>query len=250
MGLASPKQAIGDMTMKKNETKKVRKNVAKGKAPRAADAANVAAKAPEATTGTEGAPIAVPAVQERDVAAKGGAAPETLDVQIGGRYMATIDGRLLKVLITKKNRNTPGFTGRVLPNGKTVTIPDIACIHGPIVPEATQADIDDAAAKRAASTAKTRAARSAPAKTSKAPAEPKAKKMSALDTAAQVLKEAGQPMNAKAICEAVLAKGWRTNGKTPASTIYAAIIREIATKGKDARFRKTDRGLFAINTTI
>jgi hypothetical protein len=34
-------------------------------------------------------------------------------------------------------------------------------------------------------------------------------------------------------------------GKTPASTLYAAIAKEIATKGKHSRFQKTDRGRFA-----
>jgi hypothetical protein len=43
----------------------------------------------------------------------------------------------------------------------------------------------------------------------------------------------------------MLAKSlWKTGGKTPAATIYAAIIREIAQKGKDARFKKVDRGRF------
>jgi hypothetical protein len=73
------------------------------------------------------------------------------------------------------------------------------------------------------------------------------KGMSGLDAAAKVLAEAGAPMNCKAMVEAMLAKGyWKTDGKTPASTIYAAIIRETAKKGKDARFRKTDRGLFEL----
>jgi len=35
------------------------------------------------------------------------------------------------------------------------------------------------------------------------------------------------------------------NGKTPHATLYSAIIREIATKGKEARFVKKDRGMFA-----
>jgi hypothetical protein len=36
-------------------------------------------------------------------------------------------------------------------------------------------------------------------------------------------------------------------GKTPSATLYSAIIREIATKGKDSRFVKKDRGTFAAN---
>jgi hypothetical protein len=48
--------------------------------------------------------------------------------------------------------------------------------------------------------------------------------------------------------EKMLATGlWKTGGKTPAATIYAAIIREISTKGTDSRFKKTDRGLFTVN---
>ena len=35
-------------------------------------------------------------------------------------------------------------------------------------------------------------------------------------------------------------------GKTPAATLYSAILREIQTKGKEARFKKSDRGLFTL----
>ena len=83
--------------------------------------------------------------------------------------------------------------------------------------------------------------------TTRKTAKPKArpKKMSGLDAAAKVLTEAGKPMNAKAICEAALAKGyWATKGATPWATLYSAMIREIAAKGADARFRKTARGMF------
>jgi hypothetical protein len=62
-----------------------------------------------------------------------------------------------------------------------------------------------------------------------------------------VLAEAGEPMNAKAICEAALAKGyWATKGATPWATLYSAMIREMAAKGADARFRKASRGMFEI----
>jgi hypothetical protein len=66
---------------------------------------------------------------------------------------------------------------------------------------------------------------------------------SGLHAAARVLAEAGEPLNTKTMVERMLAKGlWSTGGKTPAATIYAAIIREIAVKGADARFRKVERG--------
>ena len=86
------------------------------------------------------------------------------------------------------------------------------------------------------------------AKVKKAAAPKADKPMSGLDAAAKVLADAKEPMNAKTMVETMLASGiWKTGGKTPQATIYAAIIREIAAKGAKARFKKTDRGLFTIN---
>jgi HB1, ASXL, restriction endonuclease HTH domain len=73
------------------------------------------------------------------------------------------------------------------------------------------------------------------------------KKLSALDAAAKVLAEAGQPMSCKDLIEAMAQKGYWSSpgGKTPASTLYSGITKEISTKGKESRFQKTDRGHFA-----
>jgi len=75
-------------------------------------------------------------------------------------------------------------------------------------------------------------------------------KMSALDAAAKVLAEAGEPMTSKEMIDAMAAKRYWTSpgGKTPQATLYAAILREIQTKGADARFTKTERGHFALGT--
>jgi hypothetical protein len=80
------------------------------------------------------------------------------------------------------------------------------------------------------------------------PAEPKAKKVSALDAAARVLAEAKEPMNCQELIEAMAKKGYWTSpgGKTPHATLYSAIQREIDKKGKEARFTKTERGKFEI----
>jgi hypothetical protein len=76
------------------------------------------------------------------------------------------------------------------------------------------------------------------------PAEAKA--LSGLDAAAQVLREAAVPMNAQDLISRILERGlWKTEGKTPAATIYAAMIREIKAKGPTSRFQKVDRGRFA-----
>ena len=76
---------------------------------------------------------------------------------------------------------------------------------------------------------------------------PTARKPGGLDAAAQVLAQAKEPLSCKDLVERMLAQGlWQTNGKTPAATIYSAILREIMTRGDAARFRKADRGRFTL----
>src|SRR5262249_10326228 len=66
-------------------------------------------------------------------------------------------------------------------------------------------------------------------------------KSSALDGAARVLRESGQPLSCPELIEQMAAKGYWTSprGKTPASTLYAAIAREVKLKGAASRFIKT-----------
>ncbi len=72
-------------------------------------------------------------------------------------------------------------------------------------------------------------------------------KLSGLDAAAQILAKAKEPMGCKEMVKQAIGKGlWSPGGKTPQATLYAAIIREIAKKGKDARFKKVDRGRFQL----
>jgi len=75
------------------------------------------------------------------------------------------------------------------------------------------------------------------------------KKMSAIDAAVKVLGESKEPLTSKQMIEQMATKGYWTSpgGKTPHATLYSAILREISTKGKDARFKKTERGKFAAN---
>ena len=73
----------------------------------------------------------------------------------------------------------------------------------------------------------------------------KDKPLSGLDAAAKVLAEAKEPLNAKEMIERIRAQElWKSDGKTPHATIYAAIIREIAKLGDKARFKKSERGKF------
>ncbi len=88
--------------------------------------------------------------------------------------------------------------------------------------------------------------------TSKPPAEkpaPKVRKLSAIDAAAQVLAESKTAMTSKEMIDAMAEqKLWTSpGGKTPWATLFSAILREIATKGKESRFVKAERGKFAAN---
>jgi len=67
------------------------------------------------------------------------------------------------------------------------------------------------------------------------------RKPGCLDAAVRVLQEAGKPMQCGEIVQQALAKGyWQTKGATPAATLYAAMVREVAAKGTKARFRRAE----------
>lgn len=95
----------------------------------------------------------------------------------------------------------------------------------------------------------TKAATKKPAKTktTKPAKSATEKKLSAIDAAAKLLGESKEPMNCGEMIEAMATKGLWTSpgGKTPAATLYSAILREINVKGKESRFIKTERGRFA-----
>src|SRR5262245_54550800 len=98
-------------------------------------------------------------------------------------------------------------------------------------------------------------------KTTKAPKASKSRKakpvtdtpekLNALDAAALVPAGVPEPMSAPELIQAMAdRKLWSSpKGKTPAATLSAAIGREIATKGTQARFQKTGRGRFAARST-
>lgn len=101
-----------------------------------------------------------------------------------------------------------------------------------------------------------RAARDTPVAASTKPATTKsrraardssAKKTSALDAAARVLDEAGAAMSCPEMIETMAAKRyWKSpGGKTPAATLYSAILRELKQQGNKSRFKKTGPGRFA-----
>lgn len=109
-----------------------------------------------------------------------------------------------------------------------------------------QGNAKPASAKQANANGKSKG--SAPAKSTKQRAIDK--KPSALDAAARVLSETKGPLTTGEMIELMAKKGyWKSpGGQTPAATLYSAILRELKTKGKDARFTKAERGKFALAT--
>ena len=105
----------------------------------------------------------------------------------------------------------------------------------------------EASAQGTSAPAETSVAQPKKPRKAKAVAAPKEKKLSALDAAAKVLAEAGQAMTCKEMIAAMAEKNYWASpgGKTPDATLYSAILREIGTKGADARFVKSERGKFA-----
>ncbi len=80
-----------------------------------------------------------------------------------------------------------------------------------------------------------------------APKEAASRKPSAVSAAVRVLEESREPMTCQELIEQMAAKKYWSSpkGKTPAATLYAAILREIKTQGTKARFKKVARGKFA-----
>ena len=62
-----------------------------------------------------------------------------------------------------------------------------------------------------------------------------------------MLADTGAAMNCQELIKVMAEKGLWTSpgGKTPSATLYSAILRELQTKGSEARFKKTERGKFS-----
>ena len=177
------------------------------------------------------------------------------EVKVGQTYRAKVSGNMADVRITGENPHG-GWDGvNVLTNRKVrVKSPHRlrSVAQRPakrkkvttLAEHEAQAKAPSAPGAKKASKA-TRKAKTAPKRHTGQRGAKGAKRVSGLDAAARVLAEAGEPMNAKAIAETALAKGyWATKGATPWATLYSAMIREIAAKGAQSRFRKVSRGMF------
>ncbi|MCE5279081.1 MAG: winged helix-turn-helix domain-containing protein [Planctomycetaceae bacterium] len=166
---------------------------------------------------------------------------KNVEVQTGKTYRAMVRGKV-SIVTVKGEVDGGGWDVEMISTGSHHRVSSISGF----VCECDKSGkpIEAATGKKAPEASR---AEAPTAKSAKEARPAKAKRLGGLGAAVQVLAEAGKPMNAADMIKCMLDRGlWTTGGKTPAATIYAAIIREISSKGQASRFRKTDRGLFEL----
>ena len=159
------------------------------------------------------------------------------NVKVGETY--TLKVRKNLVAVTVKDVDAKGKITVATTGGKAITVADAARL--------TAKQAAHGAPRKTSTPKATKTARGRNVGQQGAP-QAKEKRVGLVDAAIMVLHEAGnKPMNVKEIVEAVLAKKlWSTTGKTPAATLYSCILREIQKKGNESRFKKVERGQFAL----
>ena len=186
--------------------------------------------------------------REQSLSTEGSSSMKKDEVKVGQAYAVKVSGNIVPVRLDEEHPQG-GWTGTNLKTGKQVRIKSARRLRGPAgkaageVPTAPQGARVAKKAEAEGKDAKgqTKATR---AKTAR---QGQKGSMSGLDAAAKVLEEAGEPLSCKQIVErAFAASYWQSDGKAPAATVYASIIRDVAKKGDASRFRKVDRGRFAL----
>ena len=161
------------------------------------------------------------------------------DVKTGEVYLARVTGKVVPVRITGECPHGGWYATNTVTHRK-VRIKSAQRLRGKVHRTTTAAPDGKKAAPPSRDTT------GGQKRDTGEPRGPKGK-LSGLEAAAKVLAEAGEPLNCQAIVERALEKGyWQTAGKTPANTLYAAIAREIKTKGPAGRFVKAARGTFTL----
>jgi hypothetical protein len=199
-------------------------------------------------------------------AAKGEPDMKNSDVQVGSTYLTKVGKRSVDVRIDSQNPKG-GWNGIAVATNKPIRIKNaknLQSTNGPTVDEsdgnAAPAEPDlvpltklDKDRKRSGKSKKTSAPKVSKPKAEKKPAKEKAPKkpkaMSALDAAVEVLKAKGEPMNCRAMIDAMKEqKLWSSDAPTPHATLFSALLREINKKGSASRFKKADRGHFTLSS--
>jgi hypothetical protein len=166
------------------------------------------------------------------------------EVTIGGQYKAKVTDKVVTVEILAENPNG-GWDAKNLATGKKVRIKSAQRLRGPAATAATSARGARSSGRTATAAADAKSTDTAkPGQNSL-----RVKKASILDAAVRVLAEKKEPLACKEMVETMVQKEyWQPSkgGKTPANTLYAAILKEINTKGAESRFEKVGRGQFTL----
>ncbi len=171
------------------------------------------------------------------------------EIKIGETYMAKVTDSEVPVRIESDNKNG-GWDAKNIATGRTCRIRSgrrliRACSQSDLAAFAKSAKPNRRArgGKVATTTAKTARRRNR--------AKPRTK-VSGLTAAAIILAaNPGIELRAKEIIEQAADQGlWKSRAATPHATIYAAMIREINSKGDDSRFKRGEaKGTFVTNLT-
>ncbi len=175
------------------------------------------------------------------------------DVKVGGVYAAKVSDKIAPVRIDAENPHG-GWDATNMKTMKRVRIKSAQRLRGPWPKKGAQKTTTSAPAAKKATKASKEAKKTPGRHTGqRRGTSAKPKRLSVLGAAVKVLEErdpADGPLSCKQMVERMQAKGYwepRQGGKTPANTLYSAILREIKTKGEDSRFDKVERGKFSLS---
>ncbi len=163
------------------------------------------------------------------------------NVQVGETYTLKVGKNAVQV--TVKAVDEKGKITVTTAGGKTITVADAGrlAVHHTNAPTAAKG------ARGKTGTPKSTKAASGRNVGQKGAPRGAEKRLGLVDAAIQVMKDVGKPMNCKDIVKVILEKKlWETSGKTPDATLYSSILREIQKKGSESRFKKVERGQFAL----
>lgn len=181
------------------------------------------------------------------------------EVKIGGKYHANVSGKRVEIQLDSE-KTTGGWSATNLATGKKIHIKSAQRLQGVVgaakrlakvttegnvtVVENEPATVETIGVVPTVVPKKARKKPSAEATDTNA-GDPPEKKLSCVTAAIKILTESTEPLNAKEIIDAMVAKGYWTSpgGKTPHATLYSAILRDLA-KGDTSRFVKSERGRF------